>query len=146
MNEPRPIEKVVGEDLSKPAGKHKASILILEDDPDTQKLLERILEKSGYETTVAGDGIEALLHLGKKNFDLILSDITMPNLDGIKLLEMNIEKGITTPVIFLTAHTEAETEQKCLELGAVDYIKKPIQKAILLMRVARACSRQTVKG
>jgi DNA-binding response OmpR family regulator len=86
------------------------------------------------------------LHLGSKDFDLILSDITMPNLDGIKLLEMNKQKGITTPVIFLTAQTEAETEQKCLELGAVDYIKKPIQKDILLMRIKRACSRPAVKG
>ena len=118
----------------------------MEDDLDTQKLIERILEKDGYETTVAGDGIEALLHLGKKDFDLILSDITMPNMDGIKLLEMNNQKGIKTPVIFLTATTEAETEQKCLEIGAVDYIKKPIQKDILLMRVKRACLRPAVNG
>jgi type IV pilus assembly protein PilB len=146
MNESQPVEKLVYEASPKTVRIGKTSILILEDDLDTQKLIERILEKAGYETTVAGDSIEALLHMGKKDFDLILSDITMPNMDGIKLLEVNKQKGITTPVIFLTATTEAETEQKCLELGAVDYIKKPIQKDILLMRVKRACLRPAVKG
>ena len=124
----------------------KVSLLILEDDQDTQTLLKRILEKAGYETTVAGDGIEALLYLGKKDFDLILSDVNMPNLDGIKLLEMNNQKGITVPVIFLTAQGGEDCEQKCLELGAVDFIKKPFQKDILLMRVERACRRPAVKG
>jgi len=51
-----------------------------------------------------------------------------------------------TPVIFLTAQSGEESEQRCLELGAVDYIKKPIQKDILLMRVERACRRPAVKG
>ncbi|MBC7839185.1 MAG: Flp pilus assembly complex ATPase component TadA [Nitrospiraceae bacterium] len=146
MDDSQPLENLVCETSPKTVSKGKTSILILEDDVDTQMLIVRILEKGGYETTVAGDGIEALLHLGKTDFDLILSDITMPNLDGIKLLEMNNQKGITTPVIFLTATTEAETEQKCLELGAVDYIKKPIQKDILLMRVKRACLRPAVTG
>lgn len=124
----------------------KTSILILDDDLDTQTLLKRILEKAGYETTVAGDGIEALLYLGKKDFDLILSDINMPNLDGIKLLEMNNQKGIAVPVIFLTAQSGEDCEQKCLELGAVDFIKKPFQKDILLMRVERACRRPVARG
>lgn len=127
------------------AGNANVSILILDDDPDTQTLLKRILEKAGYETTVACDGIEALLYLGKKDFDLILSDINMPNLDGIKLLELNNQKGIAVPVIFLTAQSGEDCEQKCLELGAVDFIKKPFQKDILLMRVERACRRPAVR-
>jgi CheY-like chemotaxis protein len=129
----------------KAAGNTKVSLLILDDDQDTQTLLKRILEKAGYETTVAGDGIEALLYLGKKDFDLILSDVNMPNLDGIKLLELNNQKGIAVPVIFLTAQSGEDCEQKCLELGAVDFIKKPFQKDILLMRVERACRRLAVR-
>lgn len=124
------------------SGSAKASILILDDDQDTQTLLKRILEKSGYETTVASDGIEALLYLGKKDFDLILSDINMPNLDGLKLLELNNQKGIAVPVIFLTAQSGESCEQQCLELGAVDFIKKPFQKDILLLRVERALDRR----
>lgn len=117
------------------------SILLLEDEPDTQELLKLILEKHGYEVTAAGDGIEGLLYMGKHTFDLILSDVNMPNLDGFKLIEMNKQKGITTPVIFLTAESGEGSEQKCLELGAVDYIKKPFKKEVLLLRVERACQR-----
>jgi FixJ family two-component response regulator len=61
------------------------------------------------------------------------------------LMEMMIQKGIRAPVIFLTAQTEEEVEQKCLELGAVDFIKKPFKKDILLMRVERACPPSAVK-
>ncbi|MDH5667621.1 MAG: ATPase, T2SS/T4P/T4SS family [Nitrospira sp.] len=129
----------VAEPLS--PGQGKVSILILEDEQDTQDLLRLILEEKGYEITVAGDGIEGLLHLGRRSFDLILSDINMPNLGGFMLLTMNKQKGITTPVIFLTAESGEEMEQQCLELGAADYIKKPFKKEVLLLRVGRVCQR-----
>lgn len=116
----------------------KISILVAEDDKDTQKLIARLLENQGYYVTVAGDGIEALLFLGKSEFNLILSDIDMPNLDGLRLLEMKNQKGIETPVIFLTARTGEESELHGFSLGAVDYIKKPIQKDVLLMRIKKA--------
>jgi CheY-like chemotaxis protein len=121
----------------------KVAALILDDDQDMQALLKRILEDAGYETTVAGDGIEALLYLGRQDFDLILSDINMPNMDGMQLLEMNNQKGITTPVIFLTAQTDEDIEQKALELGAAEFLKKPIKKDILLMRVQNVLGRKS---
>ena len=113
-------------------------ILIVEDDGLTQKLIARLLENRGYRVTIAGDGIEALLCLGKEEFNLILSDINMPNLDGFKLLEMMGQKGIKAPVIFMTSRTDPEDELRGFKLGAMDYIKKPIQKEILLLRVERA--------
>lgn len=116
----------------------KTSILVVEDDKDTQKLLALILGNQGYEVTIANDGIDALLHLGKKEFAMILSDIDMPNLDGLKLLELKNQKGIKTPVIFLTAHSGNEVELKGFELGATDYIRKPIQKEVLLLRIKKA--------
>lgn len=128
-----------------PAPDRPKAILIVEDDVDMQALLKLHLENRGYEVTIAGDGVDALLVLGKQTFDLILSDLNMPNLDGFKLMEMMIQKGIRAPVIFLTAQTEEEAEQKCLALGAVDYIKKPFKKDILLMRVERACPPSAVK-
>ncbi len=84
-----------------------------------------------------GDGIEALLCLGKEEFDLILSDINMPNLDGFKLLEMMGQKGIKAPVIFMTSKTNPEDEAMGFKLGAMDYIKKPMQKEMLRLRVER---------
>lgn len=132
-----PLEKV---------GSHRASILVIEDDPDTQALVKRHLEQDGYETQVAGDGIEALLCLGKRDFDLILSDITMPNMDGIQLLEMTKEKGIATPLIFLTAQFSGESEQRGLDLGAADFLTKPIKKDALLLRVKAALEKCQLEG
>lgn len=118
--------------------REKKSILVVEDDVDSSTLVKVYLEKAGYEVTVAQDPIEAFLSLGKSQYDLILSDLEMPNLDGFKLLEVTQQKGIATPVIFLTARSGEETEVKALELGAVDFIRKPFKKEILLLRVKSA--------
>jgi len=113
----------------------KRQILVAEDDKVTRVLISRLLENSGYTVTTAEDGIDALLRMAEVQYDLILSDISMPNLDGFKLLEMKNQKGIETPVIFLTARARSEDEKRGFELGAADYIKKPIQKETLLLRV-----------
>ncbi len=77
------------------------------------------------------------MKIGKINFDLILSDINMPNLNGIKLLEILKQKGINIPVIFITSRTSQADEIKGLSLGVADYIKKPISKEILIFRIER---------
>ena len=120
----------------------KKHVLVVEDDVDTRILINRLLENCGYRTTLAEDGIDALLHMGKSEYDLILSDVNMPNLDGFKLLEMKNQKGIETPVIFLTSRTSSEDEKKGFELGAMDYINKPINKEILLLRVKNVIKKQ----
>jgi len=120
----------------------KRQILVAEDDKVTRVLISRLLENSGYIVTTAEDGIDALLRMGEVQYDLILSDVSMPNLDGFKLLEMKNQKGIETPVIFLTARARSEDEKRGFELGAVDYIKKPIQKETLLSRVKHAIEKQ----
>jgi len=102
------------------------------------------LENRGYHVSLTGDGIEVLLELGKSDYDLVLADVNMPNLDGFRLLEMMNQKGIQAPVIFLTARDSLEDERKGLELGAMDYIKKPIQKEILALRVKSALEK--IKG
>ena len=112
-------------------------IMVVEDEPVTQKLIKKILDDTGYSVITAGDGIEALMTLGKGNYDLILSDVSMPNMDGFKLMEMLNQKGVTTPVIFLTMKEDPEDEVKGLELGAVDFIKKPINKNLLLTRIRK---------
>lgn len=119
-----------------------ASILVVEDDPDNQLLISRILTNQGYDVSVAGDGIDALMMLAKKQFDLILSDINMPNLDGFKFMELINQKGIKAPLMFLTARSEEDDEIRGLELGALDYLKKPIKKDALLLRVKRALGRR----
>jgi len=124
---------------------HKFSVLIVEDDKVTRMVTQRILEKNDYMTTIAEDGIDALLQLGRADFDLILSDINMPNLDGFKLLEMMGQKGIACPVILMTGSTSDETEIRGFELGAFDYIKKPIQKDVLLKRIKNVLAKSSDK-
>ncbi|HIJ57252.1 MAG TPA: response regulator [Deltaproteobacteria bacterium] len=128
------LKAAVEEKRVKPA----PSILVSDDDEDTRKLVERILKNRGYQVTLSEDGIDVLLRLGRETYDLLLVDINMPNLDGFQLLEMMNQKGIQAPVIFLTARDSLEDERRGLELGAMDYIKKPIQKEILALRVKSA--------
>ena len=115
-----------------------ATILVVEDEIVTQRLMRKILEERGYEVVVAADGVEALMTLGKMNFDLILCDINMPNMDGFKLLEYLNQKNILIPVIFVTIREDAEDEIKGLALGAKDYIRKPVNRDLLLLRIRKA--------
>jgi len=124
------------------AVKSYGTILLVEDDDDTQKLITRILESASYDVTIAGDGIEALTRLEQKDFDLILSDINMPNLDGFKMIEMINQKGIGAPIIFLTGSTSEQDEIRGFELGAIDYIRKPIRKELLLSRVRNVLNKR----
>jgi len=115
----------------------KKSILVVDDDKDIQSILKVLLENHDYEVTTVQDGVDAIINLSERKYDLIISDINMPNLDGFKLIDIMNQKGIQTPVVFLTANTKMEDEARGFELGAVDYIKKPIQKEILLARIKR---------
>jgi CheY-like chemotaxis protein len=114
-----------------------AAILLVEDDKDNQALIRRYLEGRGYDVTVADDGIDALLELGRAKFDLILSDVNMPNLDGFKLLETMNQKKIATPIALLTAETDEAAEIKGFELGVADYLRKPIKKELFLLRIKK---------
>lgn len=107
-----------------------------------QKVIAGILKSDGYDVEIAPDGIIALMQISKGNFDVVLSDIAMPNLDGYQMLEFIKANNIDVPVIFLSGHTSPEDEAKGLSLGAADYIRKPIDRNLLLLRLQRLLSRQ----
>ncbi len=115
----------------------KGKVLVVEDEVINQKVIAGILKTEGYEVEVAPDGIVALMKIVKGNFDVILSDIAMPNFDGYQLLEYLQTHEIQIPVIFLSGHTSPEDEARGLRLGAADYIRKPIERNLLLARLAR---------
>jgi type II secretory ATPase GspE/PulE/Tfp pilus assembly ATPase PilB-like protein/CheY-like chemotaxis protein len=121
----------------------QGTILVVEDDEDTRTLLDRILSVAGFRVIQASDGGEALLKLGREPIDLILSDVHMPSLDGLKLLEIVHQHRIGAPVLLLTAEPSPEVEARCLEMGAVDYLRKPIEKPVLLARIRRALGKST---
>jgi len=117
--------------------KSKARILVVEDEVTNQKLIGSILKSDGYSVDIAPDGIVALMQIVKEKFDLILSDISMPNLDGYQMLEYMKNNNIDIPVIFLTGHTGSEYEAKGLSMGASEYIKKPVNPKLLLLRIEK---------
>jgi len=116
------------------------AVLVIEDDVVTRGMIQKILVGHGYDVSTAFDGIDAVLCLTKRNFDLILCDIYMPNLSGFQLLEFLNRKSLRIPVIFLTASDKIDDEIKGLMLGAEDYIRKPINKNTLLLRVEMVLS------
>ena len=118
-----------------------ATILVVEDEIVTQRLTKKILEERGYEVVVAEDGVDALMALGKINFDLILCDINMPNLDGFKLVEFMNTKNIFIPIIFITIREDVEDEIRGLALGAKDYIRKPVNRDLLLLRIRKVLNK-----
>lgn len=120
-----------------PTEQSKARILVVEDEVINQKVIAGILKSEGYEVEIAPDGIIALMKIGKEAFDVILSDIAMPNFDGYQLLEYLKENKIQIPVVFLSGHTSPEDEAKGLRLGAADYIRKPIDRNLLLLRLQK---------
>ncbi len=113
----------------------KARILVVEDEVINQKIIAGILRAGGYEVEIAPDGIVALIQISKGKFDLILSDIAMPNFDGYQLLDYINDKNIKIPVVLLSGFTSKEEEAKGLKMGAIEYIKKPVDREVLLLRI-----------
>ena len=102
-------------------------VLVIEDEEVIRKILKLQLNKWGYKVTKVEDGVQAILKLGKENFDLIICDIMMPNKDGWELIkEVKLSpKTKDIPVIVLTAKNKDSDMFKGYELGATYYITKP---------------------
>jgi DNA-binding SARP family transcriptional activator len=131
-------QRVLQERRGTPAEQAAPAILVVEDDIVTRALIEGFLISEGYNVALAQDGADALIQLGRRPYDAVLLDINVPTLDGLKILQIMSEKGITTPAIFLTALPDEELETRGFGLGAADFIRKPVQKDVLLRRVANA--------
>ena len=114
----------------------KQSILLVDDDQEFRKAMKKMFERSGYSVTLAADGQEALNILSEDTFDLIISDLRMPNLNGMQLMEELKKKGVKIPVIFITAFGEVESYMDLMNLGAFEYINKPV-KGQEILNVAR---------
>src|SRR3989338_6622284 len=109
-------------------------ILIVDDEEHVRKLLQRTLEKAGYDVIAAANGQEALEKISSFDVSLVLLDIMMPGLDGFEVLE-RIPPDLNIPVIMLSALLDENTKIDCLGLGADDYIEKPFSTEELLTRI-----------
>jgi len=117
-------------------GRH-ARVLIIEDDPEMAAILAPALAEDGLSVTHAADGREASDILGAQNFALILLDLGLPGLNGLKVLELlkDSPEGRDVPVIVITAWNSTEDKLRSFELGAVDYVTKPFEPVELRARV-----------
>jgi len=122
-------------DSPKPAG---PSILIVEDTAELGSMLAALLEKEGYRTAIAGDGEEALQHLERESFDLLLLDIWLPKMNGIELLAELRKRWIMTKVIVMTGDNAPETLLHAVREQAFQYFIKPIEPRALLDMVKDA--------
>ncbi|MCP4747758.1 MAG: response regulator [Desulfobacteraceae bacterium] len=127
--------------LKKSAGNTR--ILLVEDNPINQKLTLKILEHFGYQAVAAKNGLEAIDTMQKSNFDIILMDLQMPEMDGFEATEKiramtfssNDVNTPMIPIIALTAHALKVDEERCLEAGMNDYLSKPIEPKELIKKI-----------
>ncbi len=113
------------------------TILVVEDEPDFQKLIRHILEQEGYETFMASNGAQGLKVLKERVPDMILLDIRLPDMDGYeicRIIRSNPRHG-RVPIIMVTIESEVKNIVRGLKIGADDYIIKPFVPEELLARV-----------
>jgi signal transduction histidine kinase/DNA-binding response OmpR family regulator len=114
-------------------------VLIAEDDRTNQMVVGKMLEEFAAETTIAGDGQIALDALAGAEFDLVLMDVRMPNMDGLTATRAIRARGFATlPIIALTANAFPEDIKLCREAGMSDFLAKPLRKPALVAAVLRA--------
>lgn len=125
-------------DRMTPANPPKAKILLVDDRPANLFTLESILEDLGQEIVKANSGPEALRHILKNEFAVILLDVKMPDMDGFETASLirDRERSRGTPIVFLTAHKDEEHQFRGYDAGAVDFLYKPVNPEVLRSKVS----------
>ncbi len=117
-------------------------VLVVDDEPQLRRVLSRLMSSDGFEVDEATNGREALAALQRRNATLVLSDLYMPELDGMELLQEVRKRHPDTAVVMITAVTDVGTAVRCLSLGAMDYITKPFHLEEIRARVRQALERR----
>ncbi len=112
-------------------------MLVVDDGPSNRKLIRLVLRRAGVEVEMAEDGQQAVDLAAAQSFDLILMDMQMPVMDGYTATRELRRRGLTIPILALTAHAMREDQAKCLEAGCSGYLPKPVQQDFLLAELAR---------
>ena len=120
----------------------KQKVLIIDDEQMITSSLVKLLNRSGYEAAAVNGGREAIEMASQEDFDLIISDIRMPEMDGIRTLveiQAHLSKtGQSVPVIFITGYADDALEKQAKDLGCQDYIYKPFDLRFFLEKVKKA--------
>jgi two-component system, NtrC family, nitrogen regulation response regulator NtrX len=123
----------------------KAHLLIIDDDANTLASLARAFRLAGHEATVCDNPVKALEMVKNEKFDLIFSDVVMPQMDGLTLLEQIKAAGVATPVVMMSGQAHIEMAVKATKLGALDFLEKPLSTDKLLLTVQNALRLERLK-
>jgi len=118
----------------------KVKILIAEDDDLNRQNLDELLSQSGYETRAVRDGMEAMEAFPYDKYDLVITDLKMPHVDGLQLLQFIKDVNPENVVIIITGYATVETAVEAMRLGAFDYITKPLREDLVKLTIERALS------
>lgn len=123
------------------SSKRRANILLVDDEPLVARAITRLLTAQGHGVHHVRDGATALVEATGHRFDVVLSDIHMPGGTGIEMLSALRARGCDIPVVLMTGRPEFETARDAVELGAMQYLTKPLTRDLLLGAIERACDR-----
>jgi len=124
--------------------KERLQILVLDDEPIVGKRLRTALEKNGHVVEVFEDSRLALRRLDERDFDIIVTDVRMEEVDGIQVLEHVLERSARTKVIVITGYATVEVAREALAKGAFDFIAKPFKPDDLRQVIKKAA--ETLEG
>ena len=119
----------------------KKSLLIVDDERTILNSLSRELTSAGFEVTTSASGEDALAGINSRIFDLVMTDLLMPKVDGFQVLKAAKKKGSQTMVIILTGYGAMESAIDALRLGADDFLPKPCNTDELIYRISRLTSK-----
>ena len=122
-----------------------SKVMIVDDDNVTRKLLERLLEKNGYDCKMAYDAEQARGYLKKETFQLIISDVSMPGESGLEFVEYALSSYPDMAAIIITGMYDPEVSQKALKIGVWGFITKPFESSQVIINVANALHRRKLE-
>jgi len=120
-------------------------LLIVDDEENMRHMLQVMLQKAGYVVQTAADGVEALEQIAKQDFDFVLCDLRMPNMDGMTFLEKSRQTHPDQTVIMMSAYGTIDTALEAMMIGAYDYVSKPFKQDEVLLTLKKAEERERLK-
>lgn len=120
-------------------------ILVVDDEESLRHMLTVMLRKQGFVVDTADSGLSALQMLERQVYDYILCDIRMPQMDGSTFLQQALERGVSAPIIMMTAYGTVDTAVACMQQGAYDFISKPFKRDEIVIVLKKAEERERLK-